>query len=310
MSSPVPGAIATLIEWDNDIPDWPTLARGGGRGARYSCRRRARVGGVRGRPWRQRSKPRSPDALLDAAAPVPDAVTAADAPTATRRFAVYRNNVVAGLANTLRSRFPATEKIVGEEFFAAMARVFVTEKPPRSPLLAAYGDEFPAFVAAFAPARELPYLADVARLEAARTRAYHAEDAVPVDAGAFAALDPGAAGGLRIALHPSTEIVRSPPSHRHHLGDEFRVNGRSPRSRTGAARMRWSSARISTSRSRLLPPGGAAFLLALAAGRTLADAAETARADHSAFDLAGNLAGLIGWGVAGKVILPAPHETG
>ena len=109
-------------------------------------------------------------ALLDAAAPVPDAVTAADAPTATRRFAVYRNNVVAGLANTLRSRFPATEKIVGEEFFAAMARAFVTEKPPRTPLLAAYGDEFPAFVAAFAPARELPYLADVAQSSRRRAR--------------------------------------------------------------------------------------------------------------------------------------------
>ena len=149
-------------------------------------------------------------ALLDAAAPIPDAVAAADAPTATRRFAVHRNNVVAGLANTLRSRFPATEKIVGKEFFAAMARAFVTEKPPRTPLLAGYGDEFPSFIAGFAPARELPYLADVAELEAARTRAYHAEDAVQVDAGAFAALDPGAAGGLRIALHPSTAIIRSP----------------------------------------------------------------------------------------------------
>jgi hypothetical protein len=95
-------------------------------------------------------------ALLDAAAPIPDAVAAADAPTATRRFAVYRNNVVAGLANTLRSRFPATEKIVGKEFFAAMARAFVTEKPPRTPLLAGYGDEFPSFIAGFAPARELP----------------------------------------------------------------------------------------------------------------------------------------------------------
>ena len=75
-------------------------------------------------------------ALLDAAAPIPDAVAAADLPTATRRFAVHRNNVVAGLVNTLRSRFPAAEKIVGEEFFAAMARAFVTEKPPRTPLLA------------------------------------------------------------------------------------------------------------------------------------------------------------------------------
>ena len=28
------GAIATLIEWDNDVPDWPTLARGGDRGTK------------------------------------------------------------------------------------------------------------------------------------------------------------------------------------------------------------------------------------------------------------------------------------
>ncbi len=45
------------------------------------------------------------------------------------------------------------EKIVGEEFFAAMARVFVMKRPPRSPLLANYGDDFPAFIAAFEPAR-------------------------------------------------------------------------------------------------------------------------------------------------------------
>jgi hypothetical protein len=189
-----------------------------------------------------------------------------------------------------------------------MARAFVTEKPPRTPLLAGYGDEFPSFIAAFAPARELPYLADVAELEAARTRAYHAEDAVPVDADAFAALDPGAAGGLRIALHPSTEIIRSP----HPIVTIWAMNaGEQPL----AAIEDWRGEDALVTRPhldvevRLLPPGGAAFLLALATGRTLADAAETARADHSEFDLAGNLAGLIGWGVAGKVILPAPPET-
>ena len=56
--------------------------------------------------------------------------------SATRRFAVHRNNVVAGLVKALEARFPAAEKIVGKEFFAAMARAFVLERPPRSPLLA------------------------------------------------------------------------------------------------------------------------------------------------------------------------------
>ena len=111
-------------------------------------------------------------------------------PRSARRFAVYRNNVMVTLSKALKSRFPAVDKIVGEEFFGAMARVFVSERPPRSPLLATYGDEFADFIATFEPASDLPYLADVARLEAARTRAYHSADAVPIDADGLTALDP------------------------------------------------------------------------------------------------------------------------
>ena len=41
------GPIATLLEWDNDVPDWPTLAAQAVAAERYSCARRTRVGGVR-----------------------------------------------------------------------------------------------------------------------------------------------------------------------------------------------------------------------------------------------------------------------
>src|SRR5271157_4476759 len=148
-------------------------------------------------------------ALLDAKQPVPQGITAPNATVPTRRFAVHRNNVVAGLVRALQTRFPAVEKIVGEEFFAAMARAFVAEQPPCTPLLATYGGEFAAFIAAFEPTREIAYLADVARLEAARTRAYHAADATPVDAGRLAALDAHTVDRLRFEMHPTVEIVRS-----------------------------------------------------------------------------------------------------
>src|SRR6266850_2007205 len=138
------------------------------------------------------------EALLDADRPIPFGINAHNAAVSARRFAVYRNNVVAGLVKALKSRFAVVEKIVGEEFFAAMARVFVMEQPPRSPLLATYGDNFPAFIAGFEPARELPYLVDVARLEAARTRSYHAADATPVDPGQLATLDTCDVGSIRI----------------------------------------------------------------------------------------------------------------
>jgi hypothetical protein len=245
------------------------------------------------------------DALLNADRPIPDGVIAYNAASPARRFGVYRNNVMSGLLKALASRFPVVEKIVGDEFFAAMARVFVTAQPPRSPLLAAYGDAFPAFVAAFEPARDLPYLADVARLEAARTRAYHAADATPAGADQFATLDGDVVGHLRIALHPSAEIVRSPFP----IVTIWAMNSGE---QALAPIEDWHGEDALVARPHLdvqvrtLPPGGAAFLLALAAGRTLGDAAEAALADDPGFDLTSNLAGLIGSGIARDIIVPEP----
>ncbi len=246
-------------------------------------------------------------ALLNPAQPVPEQVVSDNGAMPARRFAVHRNNVVAGMVKALQTRFPVVGKIVGEEFFAAMARIFVTQQPPRTPILAMYGDEFATFIAAFEPARELAYLADVARLEAARTRAYHAADAVPIGPSAFAALDPNAVGGIRIALHPSAEIVRSP----HPIVTMWAMN-------SGAQELapieHWRGEDALVIRPgldvevRALPRGGAAFLLALAAGRSLGEAAGAALADHPEFDLTGNLAGLIGSGHV-TAMIPPEAET-
>jgi hypothetical protein len=247
------------------------------------------------------------DALLNADQPIPCGITAHNAAVPARRFAVYRNNVVVGLGKALKARFPVVEKIVGEEYFAAMARVFVTEQPPRSPLLATYGDNFPAFIAAFEPARELPYLADVARLEAARTRSYHAADATPVGADHFATLDANTVGDIRIDMHPSTEIVRSA----YPIVTIWAMNSGEQEL---APIENWRGEDAVVSRPylevevRALPPGGAAFLLVLAAGRRLCEAAETALADDPNFDLACNLAGLIGSGLARDIVFPEPKS--
>jgi hypothetical protein len=246
-------------------------------------------------------------ALLDPEQPIPQALVAHNAQSTARRFAVYRNNVVAGLVKAIEARFPAVEKIVGEDFFAAMARAFVVAQLPRSPLLATYGDEFADFISTFEPARGLPYLADVARIEAARTRAYHAGDATPLAAGEFAALGADVLIGLRIDVHPSLEIVRS----EHPIVTIWAMN-------SGAQKLApietWNAEDALIVRPyldvevRLLPPGGATFLRALAAGRSLGEAADTALADHPDFDLTGNLAGLIGWGLVHGVILPESNR--
>ena len=243
------------------------------------------------------------DALLNPDRPLPKSIIAHNAAIPSRRFAVYRNNVVSSLVKALGSRFPVIEKIVGKEFFAAMARVFVIGQPPRSPLLATYGDEFAAFIAAFEPAREMPYLADVARLEAARTEAYHAADAASVDASRFAALDAGIVGGIRVELHPSVRIVRS-------LHPVVTIWAMNSNEQALAPIDNWRREDALVSRPcldveiRALPPGGAAFLLALAAARSLGEAAEAAFDGHSDFDLTSNVAGLIGAGLVRDIIVP------
>jgi Putative DNA-binding domain len=245
-------------------------------------------------------------ALLDLEQPPPPGLGAPGVADRRRRFAVHRNNMVAGLVKVLAARFPAVVKIVGTEFFNVMARAFVLALPPRSPLLAYYGDALPDFIDAFAPAREVAYLADVARIEAARTRAYHAADAAPVGADAFAALAIEAASTMRLELHPSVEIIRSP----HPIVTIWAMNSGG---RPLAPIENWCGEDALVARPhlevevRLLLLGGAEFLLALAAGQSLGEAAQHALAARPQFNLTDNVAGLIGCGLTGRIITAAPN---
>jgi len=56
-------------------------------------------------------------------------------------MAVYRNTVIHGAVEALRSNYPVVEQIVGEEMFEHIAVDFAFTCPPRDPVLALYGGE-------------------------------------------------------------------------------------------------------------------------------------------------------------------------
>lgn len=243
-------------------------------------------------------------ALLDPERAVPPEIAA---PGAVKRFSVYRNNVTVGLVDALAARFPATQRIVGEEFFRGIAQVFVQAEPPRSPLLMHYGDGFPAFIARFEHAADLPYLADVARLEAARTRAFHAADAEPVDRKRLLEFTESALGQLRVVPHPAAALVSSV----HPVVTIWAMNAGE---RELAAIGEWAGEEALVTRPRFdvlvqaLPPGGGAFFPALFSGAALGDAAEAAAAQCADFELAANLAVLISSGAAAGISLPGQEQ--
>ncbi len=232
-------------------------------------------------------------ALLDPDMPPPPGLVGPDGEPSARRFAVYRNNVVAGLILALKDAFPAVCRIVGEDFFRVMAREYVLAKPPTSPVMLGYGRGFPSFVGHFEPAAGLAYLADVARIERAWVEAYHAPDAVPLDGSSFGAIAPEALSELRLQLHPSLRVVRSAyPAltiWRMNVGDGVPVAIDPDAAAEDAVILR-PAAEVEV---RFLPEGGADFLLGLGQGQSVLAATTSALDASPRFELAANLAGLI-----------------
>lgn len=150
-------------------------------------------------------------ALLDAGQPAPVGLATWNHSDPSRRFAVYRNNVVSSLIDALADTFPVTQQLLGEPFFREMALHFIREHAPTSPVLAHYGDAFPDFIGQCGPVSHLKYLPDVARLESAWLQAYHAPDREPISATHLSDLlcDPESLTQLRLELHPSTQVVAS-----------------------------------------------------------------------------------------------------
>lgn len=240
--------------------------------------------------------PRLPDlqaefsaALTKPDAAVPEGVTAPGGGSAKKRFAVYRNNVTVSLTGALKDSFPAIAKLLGEEYFAALAREFIRQHQPSSPLLAEYGKEFGDFLDAFPPLAAYPYLGDVARLEHAWLSAYHAADAAPLDPARLSAVPEANLGDVRFTPHPAVRVVTS----RWPVLTLFEANraeddGQSPDLSSSGESVLVTRPSLEVTLSRL-SPGASGFMGALCAGDTLGGAAARAIETAAEFDLGATL---------------------
>jgi len=246
-------------------------------------------------------------ALLDSIRDVPPGLTGPDGQPSPKRFAVYRNNVAVGLIEALQANFPATSRIVGDEFFRAMGRTYAVSEPPSSPILLDYGAGFADFIARFEPAASLPYLADVARIERAWTQAYHAPEASPLRQQVFAAVPSERITDACFTLHPSLRVARS----RFPALTIWRMNVADgvpmPVDIESGAEDTLVLRADSEVEVRSLPGGAAALIEELAKGHGLTQATKAALAADVRFDLSGNLASLIS---AGAFIAIRSSEDG
>lgn len=242
-------------------------------------------------------------ALLDAAQPVPEGLLDGFGGTAGRRFSVYRNNVAVSLTEALATGFPVVQTLIGEENFRQLAGLFLRQHPPKSPLMMHYGQDLPDFVENFPPLQQFGYLGDVARLELAMRRSYHAADAAPIDPQFLAALAPEQLVAARVSFAPSAILLRS----RWPVHGIWRFN-----TQTGTAKPEMRGENVLIARREydpeplLLPAGAGVFLNSAMTGATIGDALSAATEAAPEFDFGGLLSLLLAHATITDVI---PEDT-
>jgi hypothetical protein len=236
-------------------------------------------------------------ALGEPSAPPPAMTRGRAGSPDARRFSVYRNNVAVGLIGALEARFPVSRRIASDHLFPAMARAFVRATKPRSPVMIAYGEEFPDFLAGCDGVEAC--LVDVARLENAWVEAYHAEDAAAATVAELAALSPDRVPGARIASHPAARLLRfaTPAASAWASAQDGAEPAASKRAGAEDALITRPDCDV---RVRVLPPLGYDFALRLREGATLIEAALAM--NDAEFDFGAHLVGLIESGAVASII--------
>ncbi len=119
---------------------------------------------------------------------------------------VYRNTVAKARLDALEALYPTVLRLVGRDWFRAAGAEFSAASPPQSPVLDTFAADFPDWLDTFPPARDLPYLGAVGRIDQAWMAAHTAADAPILSSGLAAAIPPARLFASTVRLHPSTAL--------------------------------------------------------------------------------------------------------
>lgn len=235
-------------------------------------------------------------AILNPEVDTPQGLHGPQSGKAERRYAVYRNNVTVSLIGALEANFPAVRRLLGDEFFAAMAQLFVRAHPPKSRLLAEYGSELAGFIKTFEPLKDYPYIPDVASLERLWLDSYHEADAPVLESAALAALTPEELFAARFTVHPAARLFFSNYA-AVTIMSVNRAEGEVPPIEMSKPEFGLITRPYLAVDVRNISAASHRFFTKLIASATLADAVEAALEADAGFDLPGNLQGMLAAGI-------------
>ncbi len=221
------------------------------------------------------------------------------------RLKVHQRHYEASLTSALLDKFPATGWLVGSAFLTEVAQQFVRSHPPKAPCIAEYGESFPAFLAEYPPAEGVPYLRSFSELEWHVGHVSVAIDLPSIPIASLSATDAGAIPDVVLMLQPGVRYLEtswpvddllklyladSAPDQLVFCPADVLIEIRGARGEFRLNR---------------LDRGAFAFRHAIATGRTVGAAAESALEASSDFDISAAFASLFAEGLVTSVIEPS-----
>jgi uncharacterized protein (UPF0276 family) len=223
------GEVSTLIEWDDNIPEFADLAEVAAE-ARRRCASaitaKTQCAATRPRDGAQVWRYEVRSALRHLQESFYGAVVSTSAEhtplTATAicrevkgderlapsaRIAIYSNAYFSRLLDCLSEDFPAAKMAVGESAFEEVARAYLTQYPPTEPSIAYAGRYFADFLPRHTVSISRPFVAELAGLERALIEAFHAADAPPLKADEMRAIAPAEWSAFNVRTHPTVQVL-------------------------------------------------------------------------------------------------------
>ncbi len=119
------------------------------------------------------------------------------------RLSIYAEAYFGRIHESLGSDFPALARALGEERFMRVCADYLKEHPSRFADIGQVGRALPAFLAK----RERPWIAELARLEAAVIESFYSAESEPLDPARLEEIAPRDWPRARITLDPSARLL-------------------------------------------------------------------------------------------------------
>lgn len=222
------GKVSTLIEWDENIPEFRRLAEEAGRARKLYNEAALNPGGGRIEKAAENletTKLSSSGTALDAAQKwfkrriLPYGAAEKEGPesllnpqgsaSGEERLSVYANGYAARMTEALKEVYEAVHLVLGEDPFHRAAARYASGFPSLEYNLSLAGRHFPLFLAADGLTSKLPFLPDLAGLEWKVAEAFHAFDFPPLTAESVQSIPPEQWENIIFEFQPSMKLLAS-----------------------------------------------------------------------------------------------------